>query len=127
MPVIRSRRSSHQQDRLFELIRNGKVGSYNSLRAAATSLLEDEAEVALFKLPDAPTAAERKVVNAVEKRIDQVLGIVQAGFSDGEIVIAQKVDPDRAATSADRLDLIAKHVQQMAEALRPMGPLGTAL
>lgn len=118
-----SRLSHRLQDKLFEAIKSGKIETYNAVRAAASALLDSDAQVEFFPGLAGPSKEERKTVNAIQRRIDQVLGIVQAGFDDGEIVIAQKVDPDGAAVMADRLDLIAKHVEQMAEALRLAQPV----
>lgn len=118
-----SRLPHRLQDKLFEAISQGRLDSYNAVRAAATALLEDDAQVEFFPGLAGPHAEERRKMNCMERRIEQVLGMVQAGFTDGEITVLQKVDPDRAAVTADRLELIAKHVLQMAEALGTKAPV----
>ncbi len=118
-----SRLDPENQDRLFRLIKSGKCSSYNALRAAATGLVEAENQGEMFSMPT-PTAAEVSALSRLERRIEQVGSILQRGFDDNEIVIARKVDPNRAATIAEQLGLMQRHLSQLEKALRATAAQG---
>ena len=46
-----------------------------------------------------------------------MVGMILAGFKNGELVIAKQVDPDKCGVLAEKLELIATHCNRMAEAL----------
>ena len=112
-----SRLSHRLQDKLFEAIKTGKIETYNAVRAAASALLDADAQVEFFPGLAGPTKEQRQAVNAVERRIEQMVGMILAGFKNGELVIAKQVDPDKCDVLAEKLDLIATHCNRMAEAL----------
>ena len=109
------------QRRLFGAIKHGQCSNYNALRAAALALREQEAQASMFDTLPArpePTAEERAAATRLERKIAKVSQMLAMGFSDNEVVAAQKVDPGRAAGFADKLALIQKHLGQMERALR---------
>jgi len=65
-----------------------------------------------------PTEEERRTLGRLEARIEQVRKVLAGGFNDGEVVIAKKIAPDRAATIAEELALIRRHLEQLEKALR---------
>jgi len=105
------------QKKLFEGIRVGKLTSWSALRAAYQALVDSERQVALFDLPT-PTAEETAAVQAMERRIDKAVAVLRDGFDDNQIVILQRIDPGKAATYADKLALMRKHLAQLENALR---------
>jgi len=112
-----ARLSHENQDRLFRLVKAGRCETYNSLRAAANGLVEVEQQGEMFDAPK-PTEEERRAVGRLEARIEQVRKVLAGGFKDGEVVIAKKIAPDRAATIAEELALIRRHLEQLEKALR---------
>jgi hypothetical protein len=68
--------------------------------------------------PPPPTPEDRAAVSALEKRIDQVGRLISAGFEDNRVVAATRVNPQRAAMYADKIDLMRRHLEQIATALR---------
>ncbi|MDH3663458.1 MAG: ParB/RepB/Spo0J family partition protein [Alphaproteobacteria bacterium] len=105
------------QHRMFRAMKANGIQRYNEVRAVATTILEDRAQLSLVA-EAAPTEKEHQTVNAIERKVDQVSALCRAGFTDGELTIAHKVNPDKARTMADRLDLISSQLVRMAEALR---------
>ncbi len=73
---------------------------------------------ALIPPASAPTKADRDAAARLERKIDQVCGMFAVGFDDGECVAARKINPGKAATYADKLALIQKHLGYMERALR---------
>jgi len=112
-----ARLSHENQDRLFRLVKAGRCETYNSLRAAANGLVEVEQQGEMFDAPK-PTEEERRAVGRLEARIEQVRKVLAGGFKDGEVVIAKKIAPDRAATIAEEIALIRRHLEQLEKALR---------
>lgn len=109
------------QQKLFTAIRFNRCPSYNALRAVSLALREEEAQTSIFDIvetPPGPTAEERTAMTRLERKIDMVTGVLSAGFDDGEVVAAKRIDPNRAATYADKLALIQKAIGQMELALR---------
>jgi ParB family chromosome partitioning protein len=112
-----ARLTHENQDRLFRLIKAGKCETYGALRAAANGLVEVESQGEMFAAPK-PTEEERRALNRLEARIEQVRKVLAGGFKDGEVVIAKKIAPDRAATIAEEIALIRRHLEQLEKALR---------
>lgn len=115
-----SRLSPRGQDVLFKAIRTGQCPSYNALRAMATGLLEQEGQVEMFGADVAPSAndEDRHAARRLEVKIEQVAGLLAAGFDENECVAAKKVDPNRALALAERLVLIQKSLKMMEHSLR---------
>jgi ParB family chromosome partitioning protein len=114
--------STPGQRRLFAAIKAGHCADRKTLTQVAAALREKEAQASIFdKLaapPVAPTAEEVQAASRLERKITQVAAMLAEGFDDNEIVAAKKVDPGKAATFADKLALIQRHLAQMERALR---------
>ena len=107
------------QLKLLKMLNAGQLGRWNSLKAAVDAILQPEETQSLFGA-DAPAATNEEVraLSVMEQRISRVAGLLSGGFKDGEIVIANKVSPDRAAHLADLLGTIRVTARQMETALR---------
>jgi ParB family chromosome partitioning protein len=118
-----SRQTPANQRKLFKLISGGQVANYNQLRAASQALLDADNQVEFFPDLGGPTKDEQKVINALDKRIDQITALLQVGFNaKNEITILQKVAPGKAEQTAEKLNLIASQAQLLAAALRERRP-----
>jgi ParB family chromosome partitioning protein len=111
--------SPQGQAALFASIKAGNCPGSGQLRAVAVSLATREAQGEMFAaLPPEPTKEDRAAVSRLERKIAQVSQILALGFDENEVVAMRKVDPGRAATYADKLLLIQKHLAAMEHALR---------
>jgi len=111
-------RLSHQnQNRLFRLMMAGRCETYTALRSAANGLVEVQQQGEMFDAPK-PSEEEQRAVGRLEARIEQVRRVLAGGFKENEVVIAKKIAPDRAATIAEELALIRRHLEQLEKALR---------
>lgn len=115
-----SRLAPSSQRVLFEAIRGGRAASYAELRRTVEELLARDAQTSLFAADVAPPASDedRAAVTALEKKIDKVVEIISAGFSDNEAVIARKVNPLKADVLAEKLEVMEKHLKTLRLALR---------
>jgi len=116
------------QRRLFGAIKAGQCPTYKALRAMSLALREAEAQVSIFDqvvaAQEPPSQQELRAASRLEKKIDQVSKILAMGFDDNEIVAVKRIDPGKAATYADKLALIQKHLAQMELALRASAVIG---
>lgn len=111
------------QHRLFVAIKSGQCPTTKALRAVSQALFLKQAQASIFDrlaVPPPPpaTAEERAAASRLESKITQVTQMLAMGFHENEIVAAKRVDPGKAATFADKLALIQKHLAQMELALR---------
>lgn len=108
---------SHQP-RLMREIANGRLRTAEQVKAAGIALREALAQQDAFG--DMPRASSHDAAAAsrLERKIEDIIAMVRAGFKDGECIAAQRVSPDRVKTMADKLSLIRKHVHQMEHDLR---------
>lgn len=90
------------------------------LHNSANAMIEAETNVSFLdpQSAPAPTVSEVATMKRLEHKIDQVIGLVAAGFDENEIVVARKIDPGKAEAYADKLALIQKALAQMEKALR---------
>jgi ParB family chromosome partitioning protein len=124
----------HAQDALFQLIRKGEFANSNGrqcdgstrLREVANQMRHDLAQGSMFDLPPEPTEEEKSKAAAIQRKIDQLCGMLNQGFDDGDIAITRKVDPNLAATYADKLALIGRHVAMLERALRTSATVAQA-
>lgn len=109
-----------RQDDLFRALKAGKTANQSALRQYANAMIEADSQTFLLDPETAPTpsAEELAEMSRLERKIDQVIGLVAQGFNDNEIVVARKIDPSKADTYADKLMLIQKAIGQMERALR---------
>lgn len=117
------------QHRLFTAIKSGQCPTVKALRAVSQALLVQEAQASIFDrlaVPAAPppSAEERAAASRLEQKILQVTKMLAMGFHENEIIAAKRVDPGKAATFADKLALIRKHLTQMELALRASAVAG---
>ena len=118
-----SRLDQQNQDRLFQAIKSGDCNTYNRLRATAEGFVAAEAQGSMFgaggmEAEDPPTEDEIAATKRLERKVSKVCEILAGGFDNGEVVILQKINPDRAATMADEIKLIQGHLAQLEKALR---------
>jgi ParB family chromosome partitioning protein len=123
-----SRLTSHtDQHRIVKMIHRGQLSGYNAIRAAVMAIIEGLSQTDIFAGAPKATQAETGTVRAMERRVEQVARMVQAGFDENQVVVARKVAPDRARLMADRLGLIRKHCLQMENQLRKAAAQGLLL
>lgn len=103
------------QERLARVCVEGRAGDYNAFRAASKAL---QAELLGDDVAPRSSAADRRSLSALEAKITKTTEIFAEAFSEGEIVAAQRVDPNRATTLADEIALIRKHLLDIEEQLR---------
>jgi ParB family transcriptional regulator, chromosome partitioning protein len=113
-----SRLAPPNQDKLFSMIQDGACPHWRDLHAVADSMAQAERQVAMFELPEPPSREELEMVSKLERRIDQLVRMLDAGFDSGEVVAARKVDPNKAVIYAEKLRLIIRHCDMMEKSLR---------
>jgi ParB family chromosome partitioning protein len=100
-------------------IANGTLrGNTSDIRAAVGAVKMIEAQPDLMTMAPAPKAADREALSRLERRVDQVVAMIAAGFQDGECVAAKRVDPSRMATLADKLVLARQTMAKMERQIR---------
>jgi hypothetical protein len=52
------------------------------------------------------STSDVRTLRGMEERIDRVISAMNAGWRDGECIVAHKVSPDRAAVLADKIALV---------------------
>ncbi|MEZ5846498.1 MAG: ParB/RepB/Spo0J family partition protein [Geminicoccaceae bacterium] len=115
------RLSTDRQDRLFRAIKDGKCEGWEKLKMYGDTLHEEQQQGSMFSDEETGKISEddERALTTMERRIEAVARMVTSGFSDDNAVtISRKVRPDRANEMADRLDLIGRHVQDLARHLR---------
>jgi ParB family chromosome partitioning protein len=105
------------QDKLFDLIRIGKVDHLNVRAMAAAVRTMDQQEV-MFALPAGPSDMERKLAAGLEHRFSRVINVLRASTVDCEVIAARKVNPARAGTLADMAREMAAELIRIEAALR---------
>ena len=108
------------QDTLFQAIRRGDCKTYDTLRIASTAVAEAESQVSMFEPDEAPAVdrADLETASRFERKIDQVVALLNDGIRDNEITAVQKVNPTRAATLADQIAGMQKSLKAIEVALR---------
>jgi ParB family transcriptional regulator, chromosome partitioning protein len=108
----------HLQIKLLRDVQSGRLRTSEQVKHAGIAMRDAAAQVDCFAdIPKASTA-DLETLSRLERRIQDVVEFVAAGFKNGECVAAQRVSPSRVITMADKLALIRKHVQQMEHDLR---------
>jgi len=112
------------QHKLFAAIRTGLCETHQTLKAAAATIQEQEAQHDMFGAEAPPPSREdMDALSALERRIHAACKVLEAAFDEGRCVAAMRVDPGRAATLADKAELIRKHMLQIESALRAAAAL----
>jgi ParB family chromosome partitioning protein len=114
-----------QQDLLLRLIRDGKCSTYAKLRAASDGLLQAAAQTGFFEETKV-SEKEQEQLTAFERKVDQVVQLVAAGFTDGEVTIIRKINPARAGVVAEQLAIIEKNLKQLGAELQKAIARGAA-
>lgn len=104
-----ARLEAPDQDLLFRMIGDGRCETYTKLRAAADGFLAARSQSSMFE-QDKPSAKEQEILSRFEKKIEQMVKLVNAGFKDNEIVVLRKINPHRASIVVQQVDVIAKHL-----------------
>lgn len=106
------------QTRMVQKISSGRLVTLGAIKAAVQTQTDVDENVCMFgDLQDVSTA-DRQALGSMERRVEQVISMINAGWKDGECIIAMKVDRDRAVLMAERLELAQKAVAAMARSLR---------
>lgn len=107
------------QVRILGLINRGHLVGWKAVRNAVDALLTNATQSDIFGDSAPPASAEEiEVLHAMEKKIDTVLHMIAKGWKDGECVVANRVNPDRAALLADKLKSMQTCLRIMERELR---------
>ena len=101
---------------VFRKIREGKLDSYEKLRAFVSSLLDTSIEGALFEIKPL-TEKERAVLTSYELAIDKLAAFLNRSFKDNELLVLKKVLAGNSSENIEKLDLIIKDLQKIRKAL----------
>lgn len=91
--------------------------NYDEVRAGVQAMLDKLAQDEFFDLPK-PTEKELATVKQMEQQIDAIVRLVNAGWKDGECVIAKKVAPDRVRLMAEKCAALKTCLDRMERQLR---------
>ena len=106
------------QVKLMQKMAGGNIKNINEIRAAVQTILDMLAQQDAFAGFPAPTAKELATVKSLEAKIDAIVAMVNAGFKDGECVVARKVAPDRTRLMADKCAALRTALSRMERQLR---------
>jgi ParB family chromosome partitioning protein len=111
-----------QQIKFVQLINRGVLVGWKAVRNAADAMNGNTTTADLFG-PGAETAsaADVRTLRSMEERIDRVIAAMNAGWRNGECIVAHKVSPDRAAVLADKIALVRQTLATMERELRNVG------
>lgn len=109
----------HDQTKLVRLVNSGSLVGWKAVRNAVDAMNNPAAAADLFG-PSAPKPADEDVavLSTMERRIESVKSMVAAGWRNGECIVANRVDPDRAAKMADEINAIGAALRTMERELR---------
>ena len=111
-----SRVSGEDQLVVFRKIREGKLDSYEKLRAFVSSLLDTSIEGSLFEIKPL-TEKERAVLTSYELAIDKLVAFLNRSFKDNELLVLKKVLAGNRSENIAKIDLIIKDLQKIRKAL----------
>ena len=111
-----SRVSGEDQLVVFRKIREGKLDSYEKLRAFVSSLLDTSIEGSLFEIKPL-TEKERAVLTSYELAIDKLVAFLNRSFKDNELLVLKKVLAGNRSENIEKIDLIIKDLQKIRKAL----------
>jgi ParB family chromosome partitioning protein len=107
------------QRKILRMVNNQKLVGWKAVRNAVEATLNETTTADLFGDSHAkPSKEDIAKVKAMESRIDKVVSMVNRGWKNGECIVANKVDPGRAAVMADKLANIRKALVTMERELR---------
>ena len=111
-----SRVSGEDQLVVFRKIREGKLDSYEKLRAFVSSLLDTGIEGSLFEIKPL-TEKERAVLTSYELAIDKLVAFLNRSFKDNELLVLKKVLAGNRSENIEKIDLIIKDLQKIRKAV----------
>jgi ParB/RepB/Spo0J family partition protein len=115
-----ARLPSHaDQRKILRMVNKQELVGWKAVRNAVEAILNNTTVADLFgEGHGKPSKEDIATVNVMESRIDKVVAMVNRGWKNGECIIANKVDPGRAAVMADKLSNIRKALITMERELR---------
>ncbi len=113
-----SRLNPANQDRLMDFIKDGKVDSYNRLRATASALLETEQQSEMFEMPKPITEEERRKVDHLESTMIRITEMLGKCLKDNEAAAIKKVQPQKAMDMAEMIKIMQKDLDRLERELR---------
>jgi ParB family chromosome partitioning protein len=116
-----SRLPDHREQlRIVRLINQGRITGWNSVKHAVELALGNGEEQADIFGALAPAVSEKDVkeLTAMERKIESIVTMVSTGWKDGECIVANRVNPDRALLMADKLGHIRRAIRDMERELR---------
>lgn len=116
-----------EQVRTVQRINRGELKTVGAVRASVEAWLDRGAQGAMFADAAPPSKDDMASMTKLERKIEACVALSAAGFEDGELVAAQRVDPAKLATMADKLALVRRHLFAMEEAMRHAGAAALAL
>lgn len=104
---------------MLRMIQRGQLQGWKAVRNAVDSMLGISDQSDIFG-SDAPPVSKQELatVDNMERKIFDLARLANAGWKNGECVIANRVNPDRARLMADRLQAIAASLRIMERELR---------
>ncbi|MBI5189936.1 MAG: ParB/RepB/Spo0J family partition protein [Nitrospirae bacterium] len=112
-----SRVDGEDQLVVFRKINEGKLDTYEKLRAFVSAMLDDKAVVPLFDI--APlTEKERGVLTAYEAAIDKIVAFLNRTFKDNELVILKKVLRQNRGENIRKIEQMIAHLEKLRKALQ---------
>jgi ParB/RepB/Spo0J family partition protein len=111
--------SGRDQTRVVKQINSGTLKTDGQVTAAVQAIQDKLSQDDIFS--DGGRVASSKdlvTVKSMESRIEQVSMMVSKGWKDGECVVVQRVDPNRATLMADKIAAIRKALAMMENELR---------
>ena len=103
---------------LLRDFQSGKLKTQEAMRHAGAAIKQAAAQVDIFASAPKPSKRDVERLNAMESRIAEWVKTVDGGFKNGEVVAAQRVNPNRVEKMADQMALIRKHLTLMEADLR---------
>lgn len=113
-----SRLEPHDQARVVKMINAGQLVGWRPVLAIVETILAGSAQCAMFADLTAPSAEEVRAVRSMEDKVDKAAALMAGGWSNGQCIIATKIDPSRAELMADKLAALAKSIKAMERELR---------
>lgn len=108
-----------QQTDLVQMVNRGQLAGWKPIRNAVDAMLGVTTREDLFgEAAPRPKAADVEVLRQMESRIERVAEMVGAGWHEGECVVANKVDPDRALRMAEKINAMGSALRIMERDLR---------
>jgi len=105
-----ARLGAADQDRVFAMINTGRCDTCVKLRVVVDGFLAAANQGSLWEIPQ-PSANETAILSAFERKMEQIVKLVDSGFKDNEIVVLRKINPHRASIVVTQIGLISKHLK----------------